>query len=267
MKADVIKLLDEYCLTPNKALGQNFLSDDAAAGRIAALAGCAGKSVLEIGPGLGMLTEPLLLNAARMVAVEIDKRMVEVLGARLKSDKLTVLHADFLKADEEELTRLLKPPAVVAANLPYYVTTPICTRLFTLNIPIERMVLMVQSDAARRFFAKPSDRVYGPMTVLCDHLYTVEEAFTLGPGSYYPEPQVDSSVLVFTRRDTPYCPKLPALLNHAFLMRRKTLLNNLKPLGFDSALIERAGISPCARAETLTTDEFLRLAACIPNER
>lgn len=259
-------LLEKYCLAPNKALGQNFLVDEDALKNIAALSDPAGRTVLEIGAGPGGLTERLLESAARVIAVEIDRRMAQILCDRFPTDRLTVLQADFLKLGADTLSPLLLPPASIAANLPYYITTPVCTRLMTLGLPVKSMALMVQSDAAERFFAHPGDRVYGPLTVITNYLYTPRREFTLTPASFYPAPEINSTVVSFDRRDTPYIPALYGLVNSAFSMRRKTLLNNLKPLGFDAELIERAGLSPSVRAEALEADDFLRLCALIPDK-
>lgn len=267
MSVSAIKTqLEQLGLTPNKALGQNFLCDEAAAARIGREACLAGLPVVEIGPGLGALTGVLVAHAAQVTAVEIDGAMVRALNLAFPHEPgLTVLHQDFLKCD---LAGLFAPPGsafTVAGNLPYYVTTPIIMRLLTSGLPIPKMVFMVQREAARRFFAAPHAKIYGPLTVLSSVYYHAESLMSLSPASYYPQPEVDSEVVILTRREeTGLCSALPRLLDAAFAMRRKTLVNNLKATGLPAetvcALLDRCGIDSRARAEELEPGRFLLLA-------
>ena len=159
-------LLARFGLSPNRGLGQNFLVDGDKAEAIAAAACPEGGPVLEIGPGLGALTEPLLARARRVCAVEIDPALCQALQALFGQEpRFTLLQGDFLKADWEEIQAILGGPFSVAANLPYYVTTPICLRLLSCGLPIPRMALMAQAECADRFFAQPGSRLRGP--VLC----------------------------------------------------------------------------------------------------
>ena len=257
------ELLEKYGITPNKALGQNFLADADAAQSIAKAA-CVGLPVIEIGPGMGALTEKLLSYADTVAAVEIDRRMAEILRDRFEGEPLEVIHEDFLKTDLAALVEKLGGKVSVAGNLPYYITTPRCTKLMETG-GIRSMTLMMQKEAADRFFAKPKDRVYGPMTVLAGYYFEVKELISLSREAYYPKPEVDSTVLQFTRKDTAYLPKLGRVVNAAFAMRRKTLQNNLKAAGFTAdeiqTVCENSGISPSARGEALSVEEFRRLAA------
>ncbi len=261
MGAEIVReLLRQYGLVPNRALGQNFLIDDAAARRIADKA--AGFPVLEIGSGLGALTEPLLSRSPKVVAVEIDGRMAEILRHRFGNQHLTVIRADFLKTDLTELEDMLGGEYCVAANLPYYITTPICMRLLCRR-RIHSMALMVQKEAGYRFFAGPGDRVYGPMAVLSQYYFELERLMTLSPESYYPQPDVDSVVVYLKSRGAQPMPQLPALLEAAFSMRRKTLFNNLKPLlGAQDAkeTLSRCGIDGGLRAEALNVEDFAAIA-------
>ncbi len=263
--SDIKALLQQEGLTPNKALGQNFLVDEDAALRIAEASGAAEYPVLEIGPGLGSLTEMLLRISPHVAAVEIDAAMVRILGKRFgENSRFSLFHEDFLKTDLSTLLPLQKGCAV-AANLPYYVTTPICMKLLTSSLPIQSMALMLQKEAADRFFAQPSSRQYGPLSVLARYYYNVSPLLSLSPQSYYPQPEVDSSVILLTRKaEAQMLPLLPRTLDAAFAMRRKTMLNNIKAAGFTKeeteALLSKASISPSARAEALPIDAFVNLA-------
>lgn len=256
------ELLEKYGITPNKALGQNFLADDIAAEEIAQAA-CCGLPVIEIGPGMGALTEKLLQKAEKVAAVEIDNRMADIIEDRFKGEKLQVYREDFLKIDLDALVKSLGGEVSVAGNLPYYITTPICTKLMETE-GIRSMTLMMQKEAAERFFAKPKDRVYGPMTVLAGYYYDIKELIHLSREAYYPKPEVDSAVLQLTKKDVPSLPKLSWLANAAFAMRRKTLQNNLKAAGLTAEEIqtvcESSGISPLVRGEALSIEEFAKLA-------
>ncbi len=263
---DIKNLLHAHGVAPNRALGQNFLADEAAAAAIAEASGAAEMPVLEIGPGLGALTEKLLSLSPRVAAVEIDAAMVRVLEARFAGEpRLILIHEDFLKTAPGCLAPLLGDRCAVAANLPYYVTTPVCMKLLTCGLPIHRMALMLQKEAAGRFTAAPGSRQYGPLAVLAQRYYTVGALMELSPASYYPQPEVDSVVLTLSRRaGVPALPPLPRLLDAAFSMRRKTLLNNLRGAGFSKAaaeaLLASANIPLAARAESLPPEAFERLA-------
>lgn len=259
-------ILQQHGLLPNRALGQNFLADETAAQRIADASGAARMPVLEIGPGLGALTEELLRISPHVTAVEIDAAMVGILRARFPAaPNFTLLHEDFLKTDLSVVLPQQSGQYAVAANLPYYITTPICLKLLTCAFPAARMVLMMQKEAAQRFTTLPGTRQYGPLGVLARLYYEVEILMELSPAHYYPQPEVDSVVLTLSRRqDAPVLPQLPQLLDAAFAMRRKTLANNLCGAGLtkdaSAALLEAAGIPPAARAEALPPEAFARLA-------
>lgn len=260
---DIKEALCAFSIVPNKALGQNFLADQGAIAAILDAARIDGENVLEIGPGLGALTRELCRRASRVVAVEIDERMAQALQ---KIEGLTVLYEDFLKTDMEALFNLLGRRALcVVGNLPYYITTPICMKLLTSNKPIQSMTLMLQKEAAERFFAPVGTKLYGPLTVLSRLAFDIQVIWRLSPADFYPQPDVDSCVIRFERKmgAKPFG-KLPALLNMAFMMRRKTLANNLFAGGKSKeealALLNRAGIGPSVRAEAVTPEQFALLA-------
>lgn len=256
--------LEKYGLTPNRALGQNFLASDAAARAIAAAACENGCPVIEIGPGMGALTDWLVKYAPRVAAIEIDGRMAEIIADRLPEVRL--INGDALKADIPGLIAALGGRANIAANLPYYITTPLCTRLISIGAEggIPAMTLMMQREAAERFTAAPGDRVYGPLTVLAGYYYEVDKLMELSRDMYYPQPDVDSVVLRLTAKGSERLPELEWLLKSAFAMRRKTLANNLRAAGMPDerlkALLGACGIEGNIRAERLTAAQFADIA-------
>ena len=252
-------------LNPNKALGQNFLIDETAIKRIVELCRCDDSPVLEIGPGLGALTEELLKHAQKVCAVEIDANMVQLLSANLGNNpKLSLVNCDFLKYPVERIKDGFSSGSfIVAANLPYYITAPICQRLFDSELNISRMVLMMQEEAADRFTAAPGAKNYVPLSVIAQQLFDISRGLRLSPASYYPAPDVNSVVLVFERSNR-FTPKsFSKVVKAAFAMRRKTLLNNLQNIADKAAalqIIESAGLSPSVRAESLSPSDFVSLS-------
>ena len=251
MSTDSVKCeLEKYGLTPNRALGQNFLASDTAAAAIAEAAYENRCPVIEIGPGMGALTAELVKCAQRVAAIEIDRRMAEIIADRLPEVQL--INEDALKADIPGLIAALGGRANIAANLPYYITTPLCMRL------------MMQKEAAERFTARPGDRVYGPLTVLAGYYYEVTKLMELSRDMYYPQPDVDSVVLKLTAKGAEKLFELEWLLNRAFAMRRKTLSNNLRAAGISDerlkSLLGACGIEGNIRAEKLTVAQFANIA-------
>lgn len=258
-------LLTRFGLSPNPGLGQNFLTDGGKAEAIAqAACGDGSLPVLEIGPGLGALTGPLLARAPMVCAVELDEALAAALGALYGHDpKLCLVQGDFLKTGLDGLYTRLGGPFIVAANLPYYATTPICLKLLACGLPIERLALMAQAEAADRFFARPGARQYGPLAVLAQYYYAPTRLLSLSPADYYPQPEVSSAVTLLQSRHLGPLPGFPAFLQRAFAMRRKTLANNLK--GMDGALdaLSSLGIPPAARAESLEPAQLAALCAAL----
>ena len=258
----VIKdLLQSFGLRPNRALGQNFLANEEKAEAIAQAACKGGLSVLEIGPGLGALTGPLLKYTPKVCAVEIDASMADALSSLFpKESRLLIRREDFLKSDLNSICEWLGGSFAVAANLPYYATTPICLRLLSCGLPIPRMALMAQKEAADRFFAKPSSRQYGPLAVLAQYYYTPQPFMELSYADYYPQPEVNSSVTLLERRDTALITDFAAFLQQAFAQRRKTISNNLKGINGAAKALTLCSIDPSARAESLEPETLARLA-------
>ncbi|MBR3298997.1 MAG: ribosomal RNA small subunit methyltransferase A [Clostridia bacterium] len=257
------ELIKEYGIKANKALGQNFLVDESALAAITELADCGGKKVLEIGPGLGALTNELAQQADKVVCVEVDSLMCSLLEKTLAGhDCVTIINRDFLKVKTDELHSLLGDGFIVAANLPYYITSDSAMKLIDSPLIIKRMVLMMQQEAAEHFLASPKQKCYTPVSIIAQHYFSVSEKLRLPPSCYYPEPLVHSSVLLFESRGLSYDSAFSRLVRTAFSMRRKTLRNNLSPLfGKDALpkLLESAGLDQGCRAEELSVSDFERL--------
>ncbi len=263
-------LINRFGLKPNKALGQNFIDDRGALESIIDGAGIDGKCVLEIGAGMGTMTRMLSKRARFVVSVEIDRGLEQTLSFALEGcNNVTMLFADFLKCDLRLIHEMLQGETIdVVANLPYYVTTPICMRLLKSGLPIETMTLMLQREAAGRFFAQPSRRTYGPLAVISQYQYTALRLIDLSPESYYPMPEVESTVVKLTRvHDRQDIDKLCRLCALVFANRRKTIQNNLISGGIskEDALVACAqcGIPPSARAEAIDVDSLAALATAL----
>lgn len=241
---------------PNKALGQNFLSSVSIIDAILEHAQADGKRVLEIGPGTGALTEGLLSRAAFLAAVEKDGRLCELLRERF-GERLKLLHADVLDADIPAL--MGDAPWHAVGNLPYYATTPIVLRLLSL-LP-ESMTLMVQKEAAERFFAGAKDRVYGPVAVITGCCYTAKVVVNAPRGCFTPPPEVDSVVVRLERNSRAVSDSAAFLsfLKQAFSMRRKTLYNNMNKDERVLPALTAMGIPADIRAEALLPEQLLRI--------
>lgn len=241
---------------PNKALGQNFLSSVSIIDAILEHAQADGKRVLEIGPGTGALTEGLLSRAAFLAAVEKDGRLCELLQERF-GERLKLLHADVLDADIPAL--MGDAPWHAVGNLPYYATTPIVLRLLSL-LP-ESMTLMVQKEAAERFFAGAKDRVYGPVAVITGCCYTANVVVNAPRGCFTPPPEVDSVVVRLERNSRAVSDGTAFLsfLKQAFSMRRKTLYNNMNKDERVLTALTAMGIPADIRAEALLPEQLLRI--------
>ena len=241
---------------PNKALGQNFLSSDTIIEAILDAAQIEGKRVLEIGPGTGALTQGLLSRAGFLAAVEKDGRLCELLTERF-GESMTLVHADVLDADIPALMGSENWHAV--GNLPYYATTPIVLKLLSL-LP-GSMTLMVQKEAAPRFFAPPKDRVYGPVSVVTGCFYDAKVVVNAPRSCFNPPPEVDSVVVRLSRNAIPGVDGAAFLsfLKQAFSMRRKTLYNNLNKDERIPVTLAALQFPLDVRAEALPPEALLNL--------
>lgn len=256
----------------SKGLGQNFLLDSSVLDEIADAAEIDG-GVLEIGPGFGVLTKRLCETGKKVVSVEIDHRLIPVLNYTLAEfDNVEILEQDIMKIDVRALIdeKFGGEKISVAANLPYYITTPIITKLIEDRLPLKNIVVMVQKEVAERIAAKPGKKDYGAISVLCQY-YTEPRLVTVVPaGSFYPAPKVDSAVLCMHVLDKPAVrvedeKSYFKVVKSAFAQRRKTLLNCLASgFGLDkqqlSDLLESVEIDPKIRGEKLGLAEFARIS-------
>ena len=256
--------LKQAGLQPNRNLGQNFFIDGEYLARLLSSVSFSGKQVVEIGPGLGAMTELLLEAGADVIAIEKDKNMVALLKQALSTPALTIMEGDCLKLWPETLP----PLYIVAGNLPYCITAEIAEMLFNKN-PAE-MVLMLQKEAADRFFALPSHKNYGPLSAAFSLYYRIEMLGSIPPSCYLPEPNVTSAMLHFTKKtDAPgESPgEVLRFFTLCFRMRRKTLLNNLSAFPAAKAAIETLSLPPAVRAEALAPEMLLQLYRYLQKER
>lgn len=275
--AEVNRLLKSRGLKPRKSLGQNFLVDSNLLTKIVEAAEIDGDTgVIEIGPGLGALTDKLLERAGRVVAIEIDRELAGLLRDRYEGEeKLAILEQDILASSlariiEIELKDYQK--LKVVANLPYYITSPIITQLLEEEVHFDSLTLMVQKEVAERLTASPGGKDYGSLTVFVNYYADVRIAFNVSRNVFLPKPEVDSAIIqLLPHRVKPHQPQDEALffstIRASFRHRRKTLANNLNMefagrLSRESLaeILARAEIDGMRRAETLSLAEFVRLA-------
>lgn len=262
----------QFGFTFKKGLGQNFLTSRAVLEDIADAAEIDG-GVLEIGPGFGVLTRELCKTADKVVSVEIDERLLEVLEYTLADcDNVKIVNEDILKTDLRCLidSEFGGKRISVAANLPYYITTPVISRLLEERLPIKNIVVMVQKEVALRLQAKPSTKDYGAVTVMCRYFSDPEIITTVPAGLFVPPPKVDSAVLRLRILDEPRVKVKDEKIffrtvKAAFSQRRKTLLNCLAAnfnLSKDelAEILTNINIDPKRRGETLDMNEFARLS-------
>jgi 16S rRNA (adenine1518-N6/adenine1519-N6)-dimethyltransferase len=272
------EILDKYGFSFKKSLGQNFLIDTNILNRIVDHAQLTDHSgAIEIGPGIGALTEQLAKRAEKVVAFEIDQRLLPILEDTLSPyQNVKVIHSDVLKADVQAVMKQEfeeQEDVMVVANLPYYVTTPILMKLLEERLPIRGIVCMLQKEVGDRISAKPGTKEYGSLSIAIQY-YTKAETVMIVPKTVFmPQPNVDSAVIRLTLHDEPPVEVKDEefffrVTRSSFAQRRKTILNNLtsqlpdgkqKKEGILAALQE-AGIVESRRGETLSIEEFARLS-------
>jgi 16S rRNA (adenine1518-N6/adenine1519-N6)-dimethyltransferase len=274
--ADIRRLAASIGLRPTKTLGQNFVIDGGTVRRIARVAEVGSDDVvLEVGPGLGSLTLALLPLVSRVVAVEIDERLAQLLPSTVgahapdSAGKLTVVQADALRLRELPGA----PPSAIVANLPYNVAVPVLLHLLPLLPTVRRVLVMVQLEVAQRLAAKPGEEPYGVPSVKARWYGDVRMAGTIGRQVFWPAPRIDSGLVSLRRRDPPATSATREavfeVVDAAFAQRRKTLRAALaswagSPVAAEEA-VRRAGIDPGARGETLSVEEFARIAEQRPS--
>lgn len=274
-------IMETYGLTFKKSLGQNFLTDINVLKKIVAAAEVSeADDVIEIGPGIGALTEQLAKSAHQVLALEIDDRLLPVLKETLAPyPNVEVIHQDILKANLKELIaehfdgqHRLK----IVANLPYYITTPIIMHLLATELAFDQIVVMMQKEVANRLAAQPGSKDYGSLSIGVQYEMDCQVAFIVPKTVFVPQPKVDSAIISLTKKKAKeYQPQderfFHQLVRGAFMHRRKSLWNNLQGLyGKQAEVKERlsqalaqAEIEPSVRAERLTIADFVRLADCL----
>ena len=277
-------ILERHGFTFKKSFGQNFLTDTNILQKIVDTAEIDKKvNVIEIGPGIGALTEFLAESAAEVMAFEIDDRLVPILADTLRDfDNVTVVNQDILKVDLAQYIAEFKNPDLpikVVANLPYYITTPILMHLIESGIPFSEFVVMMQKEVADRISAQPNTKAYGSLSIAVQYYMTAKVAFIVPRTVFVPAPNVDSAILKMVRRDQPAVEVQDEkfffkVSKASFVHRRKTLWNNLTSCFGKSeetkdkftAALERADLSPSVRGEALSLEEFARLADALKSE-
>ena len=272
-------LCDRYGFSLSKGFGQNFIINPGVCPRIAESAGIGPDwGVLEIGPGIGVLTEQLARRAARVVSVEIDRRLFPLLDETLAGyDNIRIVEGDVLKVDLKGLIarEFAGRPVAVCANLPYYITSPILMRLLEERLPVENITVMVQREAAQRLCAPPGTRQAGAISYAVAYYARPRQLFTVQPGSFYPAPKVTSAVIRLDVRKTPAGSLDPAsekalfaLIRAAFSQRRKTAANGISSgLSVDKAAVQAAmgdaGLDIRLRPEQMTLENFIALQGAL----
>lgn len=270
-------LLSRHGFRFSKSLGQNFLVNPSVCPRMAQACGAGpDDGVLEIGPGIGVLTRELARCAGRVAAVELDPRLPPVLAETLAGcDNVAIVPGDILKIDLAALLRDQFPGrrVFVCANLPYYITSPVILRLLESRLPFASITVMVQKEAAVRLCALPGTRACGAVSLAVQYYAQPRRLFGVSRGSFLPAPRVDSEVIRLDVRERPPCAvrdesRLFSLIRAAFNQRRKTLPNALTGAGLTKdqvlSLLAQTGIPPTARAEELTLKQFAALANAEP---
>ncbi len=271
-----IEIIKKYEFAFQKKFGQNFLIDTHVLEKIIDSAGVTKEDcVLEIGPGIGTMTQYLAEEAGHVIAVEIDSKLIPILNETLADyNNVTVINEDILKVDINQITQTYNEgrPIKVVANLPYYITTPIIMGLFEGGVPIDNITVMVQKEVADRMQVGPGSKDYGALSLAVQYYAEPYIVANVPPNCFIPRPGVGSAVIRLTRYQTPPVdvvdPKLMfRLIRASFNQRRKTLqngLNNSPEVSFTKeqiiAAIEYMGLNPSVRGETLTLKEFAGLS-------
>lgn len=273
---NTIEVLEKYRFHFQKRFGQNFLIDTSVLDRIVSAAGI-GKDdcVLEIGPGIGTMTQYLAESAREIIAVEIDKNLIPILEDTLSEyENVSVINDDILKVDINRIVRERNggKPVKVVANLPYYITTPIILGLFENHVPLDNITVMVQKEVADRMQVGPGTKDYGALSLAVQYYARPEIVANVPPNCFIPRPNVSSAVIRLTRYEEPPVrvndeKRMFALIRASFNQRRKTLANSLSnapELGLTrqrvTEVLEKMQLSPTIRGEALTLEQFAELS-------
>ena len=274
-------ILKKYNIIANKRLGQNFLVDDNTIERIVEIAKTSKDDlVIEIGPGLGTLTSKLLANAGKVVAIELDEKMINILEDRFKFyDNFVLLNEDVLKVDLKKLIKYNKEElkkVKIIANLPYYITTPIIMKLLENRLDIESITVMIQKEVADRITALPGDKLSGAITYSVNYYAEATSELFVDRNSFIPAPEVDSEIINLKIRKEPKVKVNDEnlffdIIKASFMQRRKTLLNGLmnsKLFNSKEEILEifrKMNLNPQIRGEKLTIEQFAEFTNLVKN--
>ncbi|HAL74752.1 MAG TPA: ribosomal RNA small subunit methyltransferase A [Clostridiales bacterium] len=277
-RQETLAILEQHGIRPIRSLGQNFLTDDRVVERICQCAALAQNDlILEIGPGIGGLTRAMARQAGQVVAIEIDRHIIPALRDVLADQhNCTILHKDALETDLTALAADWTGQVKVVANLPYYITTPLITKALVELPQCTQLVLMIQKEAASRVMATPGSKQYGPMAVLAACFGKAHRELVVSPGSFYPQPGVDSCVISLTREHKAQLDQWPAFqqfLEACFTQRRKMLTNSLRAAGYSAdrltrlpAILAELGLPDGIRAEMITAEQFVAIYQVTSNK-
>lgn len=269
-------ILKKYNISANKSLGQNFLINDEVIEKIVDSSNISENDlIIEIGPGLGTLTARLLEKAKKVIAIELDTKMVKILNDRFSLyDNFELINEDVLKVDLNKLIKENKEKenvqnVKVVANLPYYITTPIIMKLLEDKLDIESITVMIQKEVAKRLAAKPGDKLSGAITYAVNYYCEPEEIVIVPNSSFIPEPEVESEVINLKLRKTPPVKLINEelffkIIKASFMQRRKTLINGLSNSNIMTKeeareLLKKSGLSENVRGENLTLEDFANI--------
>ncbi len=250
-----------------KSLGQNFLTDENVVRKIVSTAGVdSDTTVIEIGPGLGALTEHLLMHASNVLAVELDDRLIPILTELFEDKNFNIIHSDFLKVTDEDLKPYIKGSKVkVVANLPYYITTAIITKIL-LEFPfIDELYIMVQKEVAERISAVPKTKKYNSLSVFCQTISDVDYEFTVKKTVFDPVPKIDSAIISFKRKEVDIdILEFEKFVQNCFVQKRKTWVNNInQAYKIEKSKLQEflisVGYKETLRSEEVSVEEFKTL--------
>ncbi len=270
---DTMQLLKKYQIHANKKLGQNFLIEDEVVEKTVEVANITSQDlVIEIGPGLGTLTKELLEKAKKVIAVELDEKMIPILKERFfLYHNLQILQEDILKVNVKELIEKQKDikDVKIVANLPYYITTPVIMKLLEEKLPVNSITVMVQKEVAKRLTAKTGDKLCGAITYAVEYYCESKEIVEVPKESFIPTPEVDSEVIQLILRKEPKVKIkeeafLFLLIKTSFMQRRKTFVNGVGNSGIIDKetlrkILQKEGIEESIRGENLTLEQFAQI--------
>lgn len=277
-KNKTIEILNRNGIFAKKKFGQNFLIDSNIVMKIVKTANITKETnVIEIGPGIGAMTEILAKEAGKVLCFEIDEDMVNILNEEIKNDNVKIVNKDFLKVDlDEEMRYFIEPKnIVVVSNLPYYITTPIIFKLLEYSKNIEKMVFMVQKEVSERLTAKPGSKEYGSLSVLIELNGTMKKEFNVSRNCFYPVPNVDSEIVSMEINKNDSALKNDTIfgkfIQNIFEMKRKTLANNIcKKTNFSrddlNKILQELGLSESVRAESLSLNQISKIYEALVKE-